>query len=79
MIDHEAEALEAQPHELGCFETYAEELIEAGVAETGEHDEFLRNGQTVIARFHMEMVEGTAACNCQAPLYAAAEARGQLA
>lgn len=63
-IDHTAEKTEALPHELGCFETYAEELIEAGVAKTGEYDEIIA-GQMVITRFHMEMVEGTAQCRCR--------------
>jgi hypothetical protein len=65
MIDHEAEKTEALPHELGCFEEYAELLIEAGEAETGEHDEILPSGMTVVARFHMEMTEATAECTCR--------------
>jgi hypothetical protein len=65
-IDHTAEALEALPHELGCFEIYAEELVEAGIAITGAHDEII-GGMTVAARFHMEMVERAAECTCQGP------------
>lgn len=65
-INQVAEKTEALPHEHGCFEIYAEMLIENGTAITGEHDEIIA-GMTVIARFHMEMIEGTAQCNCQAP------------
>lgn len=67
------EADAAAPHELGCFEIYAEELVEAGTATTGEHDEII-GGMTVAARFHMEMVEGTAECRCQAAYDALVEA-----
>jgi hypothetical protein len=66
-IDHRIEALEALPHELGCFEAFAEELVEAGVAQAGEHDEILRGGMTVMARFHRDMVEGASECACQGP------------
>lgn len=56
----------ALPHELGCFEIYAEKLIENGTATTGEYDEIIA-GMTLASRFHQEMTEGTAECNCQGP------------
>jgi hypothetical protein len=63
-FDEVAEAEEAYPHRVECFQWYAEELVEAGIAELGRHDEMLRNGQIVMARFHMEMIEETATCHC---------------
>ncbi len=63
-IDHDAERTEAQPHDLGCFETYAEELVEAGIAQTGDYTEII-GGMMVINRFHQDMVTGTATCNCR--------------
>lgn len=71
-INHQAEMIEALPHEYGCFEIYAEKLIEDGITETGEYDEILDNGVSVIGRFHQEMTAGTAKCECQAPIRAAA-------
>lgn len=72
-IDHQTEAAEALPHELGCFETFAEELVEAGTATTGHYDEVLSDGLTVIGRFHVTMEETRARCACQGPHDAAVE------
>lgn len=66
-IDHQTEAAEAHPHELGCFETYAEELVEAGAAQTGHYDEVMPDGMTVIGWFHTTMEETPARCTCQGP------------
>lgn len=71
MIDtttkREIEALEAEPHQLRCFEYAAEEILEEaaerGVELAGDHDEIYR-GMTIMARFHMEQVEGTRPCRC---------------
>lgn len=64
-IDHQTEAAEAAPHEMGCWEVYAEEVIEAGNAQTGTYDEILSNGMRLVDSFHYGLLEGLVPCRCQ--------------
>lgn len=61
------EADAALPHELGCFETYAELAVEAGTADTGDHDEILPDGRTLMAHFHTDLAANPGLCDCQGP------------
>ncbi len=70
-IAHNAEALAVAEtgHTLGCFERIAEELIEAGEAETGHHDEVLpgRGHRELIDVFAQITIEDPARCGCPEP------------
>ncbi len=69
MIDHNAEKAAiaaATEHTYGCFEQVAEELVEAGIAETGEYDEVLptRGFRDVLTEWLMVVTEERERCSC---------------
>jgi hypothetical protein len=69
MINHQDEkqaVAEATEHTYGCFEQVAEELVEAGVAETGEYDELLESCgfRTVLVEFIRIVTEEPERCSC---------------
>jgi hypothetical protein len=68
MINHQAEkaaVAEVTEHSYGCFEQIAEELVEAGIAQTGEFDEELTpGGRTVLVEFLTIVVEQPSRCSC---------------
>jgi hypothetical protein len=57
----EAEA--AGPHDLGCFETYADIEAEA-LHIDGDYDEILDDGRTLMAHFHTDLAADPARCAC---------------
>lgn len=63
-----AETEQALPHQLGCFEWFAEEIVERAAAEgieiAGDLDDTL-HGTSIINLFHLEMIEGTSECHCE--------------
>lgn len=66
MIRHieEREAIAVTGHEYGCFEIFAEELVEAGQAETGAMDELLDDGREVIEHYLDAMDRGGCRREC---------------
>jgi hypothetical protein len=65
-IIRQIETEAAGPHDLGCFETYADIAAET-LGIDGDHDEVLDDGRTLMAHFHSEVgVVGSERCECAA-------------
>jgi hypothetical protein len=58
----EAEA--AGPHDLGCFEEYADIAAET-LGIDGDYDEILDDGRTLMAHFHTDVTNDPTRCTCR--------------